>query len=192
MGHLRELGGPDDENLDNFNVARKWKFTRTHDNGEPTEECPCGKKGIRYLMYIKHEETGNETFVGSECVKIFEERLQNVMKVALTLMQTGLKGTFKGVTEGASPKLRFQINANHGLVKNIADFKVYFNHVPVCQSSQKWECRVFPPKRARSVNYSTGLTKEQKYNLKLKLSRWTQGYGTGFSLDIIECTVIAN
>ena len=192
MEHLRRLGGPDDMNVGNFDVARKWQFTRTCDNGAANENCPCGKYGIRYLMYIKHRNTGNDTFVGSECIKIFEERLQKVMKVAFALMSRGVQGKFLGVTAGASPKLRFEISGNHGLVRNKSDFQLYFDHVPVHQVSSKWECRVFPPNGEALTAYAATLQDGGRYSLKLKLSRWSQSYGTGFSLAIIECTALTN
>ena len=192
MKHLRELGDANDLTLGNFDVASKWQFTRTCDNGEANENCPCGKHGIRYLMYIKHTNTGNDTFVGSQCITIFEERLQKVMEVAFALMSRGVQGKFLGVTTRNPPKLRFEISGNHGLVKNKSDFKLYFDHVPVHQVSSKWECCVFPPNRAAVNAYVATLQDGGSYSLKLKLSRWSQSYGTGFSLDIIECTAITN
>ena len=199
MDHLRKRGEEEDMTADETDVVRKWHFKSTKDNGEvdENEKCPCGRNTIRYLMYIWHENTNYRTFVGSKCIRIFEVGLQNLMTVAYALMKSGVKGTFVGQTdgvEGSPPKLEFQIAANHGLVNNIRDFEEHFDHIPVDYQAlhNGWICQVFPPGRESVYDYAETLVREQQYNLKLELSRYTQDDETGFSLYIIECTAIAN
>jgi len=187
MEHLRQLGDEEDMNLRNSDsdVARKWKFTKTDDNGEADEECPCGKKEIRYLMYIKHKNTGNEIFVGSSCIKLFERCLENLTNVALALMQTGVKGTYKGVTKRNPRQLKFKIPPNHGFVRNLNDFRVHIIYVPVSQLEYNdWNCEVFPPDRDKIEEYARKLVIGQQYQLKVKLTRWENDDGNSFSLFI--------
>jgi len=195
MAHLRKLGDEVDMNSGNSDVAMKWQFRTTKDNGAATEECPCGKQRIRYLMFIRHKNTRNTTFVGSGCIKMFEERLQNMMKVAHALIVRGVRGTFLGLTdevEGSPTKLEFKISAHHGLVQNIDDFRECFNPFPVAHLDNKWICQVFPPGRESVYDYIEQLNIEQQYNLKLELSRSDQDDQTGISLYITECEELPN
>lgn len=60
-------------------------------------ECPCGHKHIRYECHVRNNTTGRTAFVGTECIKWFPdgERMESVIKIAHSLMSTGLEGTYK-------------------------------------------------------------------------------------------------
>ena len=190
MDHLRSFE-ENGENLQPIELAKRWKFKGCEDLGEASAKCPCGHQGIRYLMYIVHENLGCETFVGSECIKIFEERLQNVMRVARNLMVRGVNATYTGLfTEGRGKvKLNFAISGNHGLARKQRDFEKYFQNFPVDNKNGRWICRVFPKEgQNHAREYADNhLTVGRKYLLKLKMARWETSYGTGISLIFISC-----
>eukprot|EP00112_Aurelia_sp_Birch-Aquarium-sp1_P005659 Seg1644.8 transcript_id=Seg1644.8/GoldUCD/mRNA.D3Y31 product="hypothetical protein" protein_id=Seg1644.8/GoldUCD/D3Y31 len=196
MQHLRSFEDANGTDKSVLELVQSWKFIRSEDTGEAESVCPCGKVGIRYLMFIEHKVSHQETHVGSECIKIFEEKLQKVMQVADRLLRTGLKGTFKGVTKGVkNPKLRFQINSQHGLVKEIDNFSLYFDRekIPVFHKTRSknkhWECAIFPGNfpAVSSSSYAeeAELVDGNSYELKLSLKRWAARDGEGFSLYII-------
>ena len=197
MQHLRLFEKANGAGKGVAKLVQSWKFIRSEDTGEAESECPCGKNGLRYLMFIKHKVTDEETHVGSDCIKIFEEKLQSVMQVAERLLRNGLKGTFQGITKNVkNPKLRFQINSQHGLVQEINNFSLYFDRekIPVFQNTRSqnehWECAVFPSNfpHVSSSSYAerARLVSGNSYHMKLRLERWTAsaeaGSGEGFSL----------
>ena len=180
----------------NLDIARRWKFVRSEDTGECDHDCPCGKKGIRYLLYIQNlYNTRIEVFVGSKCITIFEEGLQEVLKVALRLVQYGLYGTYKGITNttsGGRKKMRFQIDGKSGLVKHKDKFQLFLNFVPVYKAGRHWEIAVLPPlgNSIESEDYADGmnLSTDGKYRIKLAMKEWyweSKGI-SGFSLYIIS------
>ena len=116
------------------------------------------------------------------CIKIFKRRLKNLTNVALALLQTGVKGAYKGVTARNPQQLKFKIPPNHGLVTNINNFRVHTKYVPVSQLEHKqWNCEVFPPDTDTVEEYARKLVIGQQYQLKVKLTRWENCDGKGFS-----------
>ena len=191
MQHLRTFEEGADKSV--IELVESWQFIKSEDTGEADSSCPCGKISIRYLMFIQHIDLRRETFVGSECIKIFKEKLRKVMKVADRLIRYGFKGQYMGITKNVrNPKLRFKLRSNHGLVKEIDNFKLYFgrNNIPVFQNKyapdKHWECAIFPENGMASQGYAEAknLKKGQRYELKMKLERWAATYGEGFSLYI--------
>ena len=197
--HLRSFERASGASKSVVKLVQSWKFIRSEDTGKAESSCPCGKVGLRYLMFIEHKVTGQETRVGSDCIKIFEEKLQSVMQVADRLLRNGLKGTFEGITKNVkNPKLRFQINSQHGLVQAIDNFSIYFDRekIPVFQNTrsqnQHWECAVFPGNfpdmSSSSYADKARLVNGNSYHMQLSLERWAAaaeaGGGEGFSLYI--------
>ena len=201
MQHLRTFEDPNGADKSVIELAESWQFIKNEDTGEAGSTCPCGKIGIRYLMYIQHNELSGVTYVGSECIKIFKEKLRKVMKVADRLVRYGFKGKYMGITRNVrNPKLRFTLRSNHSLVKEINNFMLYFgrNNIPVFQNKyardKHWECAIFPGNGMDSHSYAEAmnLNKGQRYKLKLKLDRWATGYGEGFSLYITNIAEVGN
>ena len=196
MEHLRKIdSAPEHQKLNwsNIDIAKRWKFNRTVDTGSCCSECPCGKKGIRYLLYIKNRLTGRQTFVGSKCITIFEEKLRVVLKVALRIMENGLEGTYKGLSVGCKGrlKMKFEISAHCGLVKHRNELRTFLTYIPLYKPDLRWEIQVFPPfgDRAESERYAEEkeLVEGEKYQMRLSLREWIMaGYGQGFSLYIIS------
>eukprot|EP00112_Aurelia_sp_Birch-Aquarium-sp1_P013936 Seg2980.3 transcript_id=Seg2980.3/GoldUCD/mRNA.D3Y31 product="hypothetical protein" protein_id=Seg2980.3/GoldUCD/D3Y31 len=200
IAHLRSFEDGNGAGKSVPKLVQSWKFIRTEDTSKAESACPCGRVGIRYLMFIEHKVTGQETHVGSDCIKIFEDKLQKVMQVADRLLRTGLKGTFKGVTKGVkNPKLRFQINAQHGLVKEIDNFSLYFDRekIPVFQNTRSqdehWECAIFPSNfpdvSSSSYAEEAGLVNGNSYHLNLSLERWAGGAGNGEGFSLYITTI---
>ena len=128
-------------------------------------------------LSISNLTTRRETFVGSSCVEFFDEDMKEVLKLVLGLISTGITGKYK--SSGYRGKQRFEVSANANLVKKQSQLKALFNHIPIYQKGNgKWEIQVFTPE--------SGLTKDQSYSMKLKTSRWNQGYGTGITFTVIE------
>ena len=166
-GHLKQFSV---EKEDECKMYREWLFSHTEDSGEADRECPCGKKGIRYLCYITNETTRKQTFVGTTCVEFFDEDMKEVLKLTLGLISTGTTGKYKG--SGNRGKQRFEIRGNSVLVTKQSRLKALFNHIPIYQKGNgKWEIQVF------TSEY--GLMDDQRYKMRIKTSRWDQHYGTG-------------
>lgn len=158
-------------------IYREWLFSHTEDSGEAESDCPCGKKGIRYLCYIRNKTTKKQTFVGTTCAEFIDENMKEVLKLTLGLISTGITGKYKG--SGKRGKQRFEIRGNSTLVNKESRLKALFNYIPIYQKkSRKWEIQVFTSEH--------GLIKDRRYMLKIKTSRWVQKYGTGISFTVIE------
>jgi hypothetical protein len=104
---------------DNHAMFSEWNFTHTHDRGQSGElccslpvlpcrlmlrvqltadgECPCTHKHIRYECHIRNSTTRRTAFVGTECINWFPdgERMHSCIKIADSLMRSGLEGTYK-------------------------------------------------------------------------------------------------
>ena len=172
--HLKQFSV---EKEDECEIYREWLFSHTQDSGEAGSDCPCGKKGIRYLCYIRNKTTRKQTFVGTTCVEFFDEDMKEVLKLTLGLISTGITGKYKG--SGNRGKQRFEIRGNSTLVNKESRLKALFNYVPIyLKKSGKWEIQVFTPEH--------GLIKDRRYMLKIKTSRWAQKYGTGISFTVVE------
>ena len=176
--HLKKLSV---EKHDECKIYKEWDFSYTKDSGEAGSRCPCGKTGIRYLCYIYNKTTKNRTFVGTSCVEFFDDEMKEVLKLLLNLISVGITGKYKG--EGKRGKKRFEVRANTNLVKKESRLKALFNFVPVyLKGNGKWEIQVFTTKQ--------GLIEDQKYEMKIKSSRWTQQCGTGISFEVIQLDLI--
>eukprot|EP00111_Clytia_hemisphaerica_P021417 TCONS_00063029-protein len=146
--------------------------------------------GICYNIQNLHDPKIEE-FVGSKCIKTFEEELQEVLKVALRLVEHGLNGTYKGIANNLAGKrkMRFQIDGNNVLVKHKDKFKRFLNFVPVYQAGRNWET-VLPPfgNSIESQDYAKKkLRQDMQYKIKLGMRQWRmkgKTEKTGFSLYI--------
>ena len=193
MTYLKSLEEDPSRPISYIDLVAKWCFSYTEDLGDANETCPCGKRGVRYLMHIVHVESQKTTFVGSKCIKIFKEVLQAVLKVATNLMVRGITGTYKGLSRTKNRKFRFQIRPNHGLVKEIENFRQLFGkkNTPVFYNkyTKHWECMVFGAVFGARRNWNfRDFSEGTKYKLRLQLKCWSASYGEGFSLYIIEAT----
>lgn len=172
--HLKQFSV---EKEDECKMYREWLFSHTEDSGEAGSDCPCGKKGIRYLCYITNKTTRKQTFVGTSCVEFFDEDMKEVLNLTLGLITSGITVTYKG--RGSREKQSFEIHGNSLLVKKQSRLKAFFKFVPIRQKDNgKWEIQVF------TSEY--GLEKGRKYKLRIKTSRWNLSYGTGISFTVIE------
>ena len=165
------------EKEDECKIYQEWLFSHTEDSGEAGSDCPCGKKGIRYLCYIRNKTTRKQTFVGTTCVEFFDEDMKEVLKLTLGLISTGITGKYKG--SGNRGKQRFEIRGNAILANKESRLKALFNYVPIYRKkSGKWEIQVFTSEH--------GLIKDRRYLLRIKTSRWAQRYGSGITFTVIE------
>jgi len=172
--HLKQFSV---EKHDECKIYQEWLFSYTADSGEAGSDCPCGKKGIRYLCYIRNKTTRKQTFVGTTCVEFFDEDMKEVLKLTLGLIQTGITGKYKG--SGNRGKQRFEIRGNSILVNKESRLKALFNHIPIYRKkSGKWEIQVFPSEHDFMI--------DRRYKLKIKTSRWVQRYGSGVTFTVIE------
>ena len=117
------------EKEDECKIYREWLFSHTEDSGEAGSDCPCGKKGIGYLCYIRNKTTRKQTFVGTTCVEFFDEDMNEVLKLTLGLISTGITGKYKG--SGNRGKQRFEKRGNAILVNKESRLKALFNYVPI-------------------------------------------------------------
>lgn len=172
--HLKQLSV---EKEDECKIYREWLFSHTEDSGETGSDCPCGKKGIRYLCYITNKTTRKQTFVGTKCVEFFDEDMKEVLKLTLGLISTGITGKYKGI--GKRGKQRFEIHGNSLLVNKQSRLKALFKNVPIYEKGNgKWEIQVFTSE--------LGLTEDRRYTMRIRTSRWDQDYGTGITFRVIE------
>ena len=179
--HLKQLSV---EKEDECRIYREWLFSQTEDSGEAAgSDCPCGKKGIRYLCYITNNTTRKQTFVGTTCVKFFDEDMKEVLKLTLGLISAGIAGKYKG--SGNRGKQRFEIRGNSILVNKQSRLKALFTFIPIYRKKNgKWEIQVFTSE--------LGLIEDRRYMIKIKTSRWAQKYGTGVTFRVIERQQIYN
>jgi len=172
--HLKQFSV---EKEDECKIYREWLFSYTEDSGEAGSDCPCGKKGIRYLCYIRNQTTRKQTFVGTTCVEFFDEDMKEVLKLTLGLIQTGITAEYKG--SGTRGKQRFEIHGNSILVTKQSRLKALFNFVPIYQKGNgRWDIQVFTSE--------DGLIEGRRYKMRIKTSRWDQNYGTGITFRVIE------
>lgn len=172
--HLKQFSV---EKNDECKIYREWLFSYTADSGDAGSDCPCGKKGIRYLCCIRNKFTRKQTFVGTKCVEFFDEDMKEVLKLTLGLISTGITGQYKG--SGNRGKQRFEIRGNSILVTKQSRLEALFNHVPIYQKGNgKWEIQVFTSE--------DGLIEGRRYKMRIKASRWEQHYGTGITFTEIE------
>ena len=172
--HLKQFSA---EKEDECKIYQEWLFSHIEDSGEAGSDCPCGKKGIRYLCYIRNKTTRKQTFVGTTCVEFFDEDMKEVLKLTLGLISTGITGKYKG--SGNRGKQRFEIRGNAILANKESRLKALFNYVPIYRKkSGKWEIQVFTSEH--------GLIKDRRYLLRIKTSRWAQRYGSGITFTVIE------
>ena len=172
--HLRQFSA---EKFDECKIYREWLFSYTEDSGEAGSDCPCGKKGIRYLCYIVNKITRKQTFVGTTCVEFFDEDMKEVLKLTLGLISTGITGEYKG--SGKREKQRFEIHGNSILVTKQSRLTALFKFVPIYQKGNgKWEIQVFTSEK--------GLIEGRRYKMRIKSARWDQNYGTGITFKVIE------
>lgn len=172
--HLKQFSV---EKEDECKMYREWLFSRTEYSGEAGSDCPCGKKGIRYLCYITNKHSQKQTFVGTSCVEFFDEDMKEVLKLTLGLITSGITVTYKG--RGSRGKQSFEIHGNTLLVTKQSRLKALFNFVPIHKKDHgKWEIQVFTSEN--------GLQEGRRYKLRIKTSRWSQSYGTGISFNVIE------
>ena len=165
------------EKEDECKIYQEWLFSYTEDSGEAGSDCPCGKKGIRYLCYIRNKTTRKQTFVGTTCVEFFDEDMKEVLKLTLGLISTGITGTYKG--SGKRGKQRFEIRGNSVLVTKQSRLEALFKFVPIYQKDNgKWEIQVFTSEE--------GLLEGRRYKMRIRTSRWDTHYGTGISFTVIE------
>ena len=172
--HLKQFSV---EKEDECKMYLEWLFSRTEDSGEAGSDCPCGKKGIRYLCYITNKHSRKQTFVGTSCVEFFDEDMKEVLNLTLGLITSGITATYKG--RGSREKQSFEIHGNTLLVTKQSRLKALFENVPIHQKRHgKWEIQVFTSEN--------GLEEGRRYKLRIKTSRWSQRYGTGISFYVIE------
>ena len=171
--HLKQFSV---EKEDECKMYREWLFSDTEDSGEAGSDCPCGKKGIRYLCYITNKLTRKQTFVGTSCVEFFDEDMKEVLNLTLGLITSGITVTYKG--RGNGEKQSFEIHGNTLLVTKQSRLKALFKHVPIKKDHGKWEIQV--------LTSENGLEEGRRYKLRIKTSRWKQHYGTGISFTVIE------
>lgn len=169
--HLKQFSV---EKEDECKMYREWLFSHTEDSGEADRECPCGKKGIRYLCYITNETTRKQTFVGTTCVEFFDEDMKEVLKLTLGLISTGTTGKYKGSGNRENKDSKYA--ETQFLSPSSRDWKPFLITFPF--TKKVTEIQVF------TSDY--GLMEDQRYKMRIKTSRWDQHYGTGISFTVIE------
>ncbi|XP_071805070.1 uncharacterized protein [Asterias amurensis] len=124
--HLKERSK---EKINDREVFSEWKFTGVEDIGSPSESCPCGKQGIKYLFHILNIRTNQTTFVGSECIKQFGESVKTLATIAKKLLRKGTKARL--LSKNPDGTARFKLNPTLSLVQKRHKFAKDFNTIPV-------------------------------------------------------------
>ncbi|XP_033642336.1 uncharacterized protein LOC117302487 isoform X2 [Asterias rubens] len=124
--HLKERSK---EKINNREVFSEWKLIGVEDIGWPSESCPCGKQGIRYLFHILNIRTNYRTFVGSRCITQFGESVKTLAKIAKKLLREGTKARLLGKNPDGTA--RFKLTPTLSLVQERRKFVKDFNSIPV-------------------------------------------------------------
>jgi hypothetical protein len=161
------------EKVDFLKAVQEWKLYEVEDTMEANRACPCGKKNLRFLYYIKNQITKESTIVGKECIKCFASEMeidqewgfekdlnQQVSHVALKSLS--LTGTYCGLDKYQRPM--FIIHANSMIVKSKKTLENHFGYTPVYKAGKRWRISTVDMRSIKNV-----LKQESKYKLSLKL-----------------------
>lgn len=114
-------------------AASEWELHRMEDTLECQSVCPCTKTGLRYRCHIRNRENGRETWVGTECIKLFGDRLYAIVR---TLRGLTLCCVFNGFDKYDRPN--FRLHSNQLLVRNQELLQQHFGRVPIWWAYHYW------------------------------------------------------
>lgn len=113
---------------DDFSTAaHEWHIYRIEDLGSCYGTCPCGQERLRYYHHIRNTVNGASTWVGSECIDIFE----NLAPLA-DLLETffhGIQGTY--LEDDQYGRHIFKISKNFGFYKNRDIIRAEYGSIPI-------------------------------------------------------------
>lgn len=166
LGHERKLMQhllrySSSRKLKRSKLYREWRLIEVRDAGKTyaTAKCPCGRKGLRYICFLRNRKTGTETYIGSNCAKHFHRPMARLLQILESLCHRGIRARFNGARGN---KLMFQIPRGNVLIRNLIFLRKYFGSLPYSAKGGSYQICV-----RRSYGSSRGLHRNKWYVIKL-------------------------
>jgi hypothetical protein len=177
---------------ESFAVASlEWLPAGITSTDEDDIDCPCGHRHIHQLCHIHNRLTKKEATVGCDCIKWFDEKLANLVKLAQHLMK--IQATYVGPSHGYNDsQLDFRLSKERKAFSATDVFRTFYTRLPWHKVGDKWHLYVNDARIAPSEPLEPAST----YRLRLHLRSSRQQHlgldqRTTLMLDLIGVERVA-